>query len=324
MALEKVTLIIPVTELGVPYADFIVGSDAGFFKEEGLEVEIQLLPNLTDGIKMVSTQRAHFNFVAPDVVMTGRAQGLPVVTVFGQVQKYQFGFATLKSSNITGIKELKGKKIGLPVPGVDIIAIPILTAAGLENKDYTFEVPGFDARFPVLTRGLIDAAFTWDTEIVIWHTKGVSLNWLPGSDFLPYMGNGITTSEKLITERPDLIKKFLRALAKSMVFVKANPDITLQIIGRAKPEITSGKKKEELLNVLNAAILRENSPQTEKDGLGWIRKDAWELQQKNLFELKKLKAITDVNKMITNDFIKDANNFDKQKVINQAKEFILK
>ncbi len=320
-SLEPITLVIPVSEMGLPYAEFAVAQEMGYFAAEGLKVDLQLQPGLTDGIKAVAAGAAQFVFPAPNVVMIGRSKDLPIVSVFGSVQRYQFGFAVTADSALTRLPDLKGKTIGLPVAGTETIVIPILQAAGVAANDIKMEIVGFDARPAALTQRRVDAVLTWDTELATWRASGVSVKFFPGWDYLDYMGNGIATSEKIIKDNPDLVRRFLRATVKGMVFVEASPAATVAIVKKLYPEAV--KDEASALSVLAAAMQRTRSTYTAANGLGWLRVEPWQKQQADMLELKLLDRSTDVQAMITNQFIADANRVDKAAVIKQAHDYKL-
>lgn len=320
-AADEATLIIPVSEMGLPYSEFAVAEEMGYFRDENLKVKLELQPGLTDGIKAVAAGAAQFVFPAPNVVMIGRTSGLPIVTVFGSVQRYQFGFAVAPDSTVKGIPELKGKTIGLPVAGTETIAIPILQAAGVQANEVKLEIVGFDARPAALSQKRVDAVMTWDTELAVWQASGVKLTFFPGYEYLDYVGNGVATSEKIIKEQPDLVRRFLRATVKGMIFAEANPQATVAIVKKRYPEAV--KDEASALAVLAAAIKRTRSPHTERNGLGWLRPEPWQKQQSDMLALKLLERGTDVPAMFTTQFIAEANKVDKDKIIKQAREYKL-
>lgn len=316
---DEITFVIPVSEMGLPYAEFVVADELGYFAEENLKVRVELQPGLTDGIKAVAAGAAQFVFPAPNVVMIGRSKDLPIVTVFGSVQRYQFGFATLADSPISGIPALKGKTIGLPVAGTETIVIPIARAAGVAENDIKLEIVGFDARPVALTQKRVDAVLTWDTEFATWQAKGLALKFFPGYEYLDYVGNGIATSEKIIKGNPDLVRRFLRATVKGMIFEEANPQATVAIVKKRYPEAVQDEAS--ALAVLDAAIRRTRSTYTQQHGLGWLRPEPWQKQQADMLALNLLDKATDVQAMITNQFIADANRVDKEKIAKQAREY---
>ncbi len=315
-SVEEVTFVIPVSEMGLPYAEFAIAEEMGYFSEENLKVKLELQPGLTDGIKAVAAGAAQFVFPAPNVVMIGRSKDLPIVTVFGSVQRYQFGFAVTPESPVARLADLKGKTLGLPVAGTETIAIPILQAAGVAASDVKLEVVGFDARPAALSQKRVDAVLTWDTELATWQAKGVALKFFPGWEYLDYMGNGVATSEKVIKEKPDLVRRFLRATVKGMIFAEANPKAAVAIVKKRYPEAVQDEAAG--LAVVNAAIQRTRSANTASHGLGWLRPEPWQKQQTDMMDLKLLDKTTDVQAMITNQFIADANRVDKEKIVKQA------
>lgn len=87
-----------------------------------------------------------------------REEGLPLVRVGGLIGQPLATLATLSESGITSLPDLKGKKVGCAVTGVDgAIMEAMLKGEGLSLKDIDLVNVGFDL-VGALIEGSIDAA----------------------------------------------------------------------------------------------------------------------------------------------------------------------
>ena len=131
------------------------------------------------------------------------------------------------------MQELRGKSVaistfgGLSIFGARVIAKHF----GLDpDKDLKFVALGaVEGRFIRLTQGLVDAAILappLDSE-----AKKKGFNILArAEDILIFPETGLVASMKKIQEKPDEIKRVIRAGIKSNRYIRANRDGTIQFI----------------------------------------------------------------------------------------------
>ncbi|MCD0448811.1 ABC transporter substrate-binding protein [Actinocorallia sp. API 0066] len=139
------------------FAGYIAAVDKGFYKEEGLDVEI-----LEGGVDIVpqtvlAQGRADYAVSWVPKALASREQGAAITNVaqiFQRSGTYQVAFA---DSGIKTPADLKGKKVGNWGFGNEFELFAALTKAGLDpGKDVTLVQQQFDMQ--ALLRGDIDAA----------------------------------------------------------------------------------------------------------------------------------------------------------------------
>jgi NitT/TauT family transport system substrate-binding protein len=87
-------------------------------------------------------------------------------------------------------------------------------------------------------------------------------------------GSGLFTSEKMIKEKPDLVKRFVAAYIKAFKDVVADPKAAVDIVVKANPEYAG--KEDVLLAQLQADIDSTfSSDETKAHGLGAMSKAEW-------------------------------------------------
>jgi len=139
------------------FAGYIAAADQGFYKEQGLDVEI-----LEGGVDIVpqtvlAQGQADFAIAWVPKALASREQGAQITNigqVFQRSGTYQVSFA---SSNIKSPADLRGKKVGNWGFGNEFELFAAMTKAGLDpGKDVTLVQQQFDMQG--LLRHDIDAA----------------------------------------------------------------------------------------------------------------------------------------------------------------------
>jgi NitT/TauT family transport system substrate-binding protein len=139
------------------FAGYIAAADQGFYKEQGLDVEI-----LEGGVDIVpqtvlAQGQADFAVAWVPKALASREQGAQITNIgqiFQRSGTYQLSFA---SSNIKSPADLKGKKVGNWGFGNEFELFAAMTKAGLDpGKDVTLVQQQFDMQG--LLRHDIDAA----------------------------------------------------------------------------------------------------------------------------------------------------------------------
>lgn len=307
-------------ELTGENANLHVANELGYAEENGIQFEIESALGSTDGTKLVSSGQAHLAYPSPFVAITARASGVPVVSVFDQLQTNIFGFAVKPESDISSIQDLKGKKVALGDGGWTVIAAPLLASAGLTVDDVEWVVAG-ERRQLAVEQGEVDAVLTWEMEYQNWEDQGLEFS-VFGQDSVPYQSNTLMTSEELIEDDPELIESALRAAAMGAEFIRHNPEAGARISSEAftgtTPETPQGmtavvSKLSELMSGGTAST----------DGYGIHRPDDWQTLAHALYDDDVIGAEVDIEAMLTDEFIEYANDFDHDRVKADAEAYVV-
>ncbi len=219
-AADRIRFAYPAKSLN--YLPVMLGRDKGIYQTEGIDLEMVLV---TSPVQVTALTTADIDFSgAQSQVMAGAARGLPVKVV---------GFITTKPSfwlvakpELKSMSELKGKIIGITAIGssTDTLARALLSKNGLTpDKDFTLFGTGTTSNILVaLKSGSIDAG--------VLSPPFNAMAKLMGFRTLAYFGDhfeqslsGIGTSDRMVRERPDTVKRLLRGTLKSLRYVQQNP-----------------------------------------------------------------------------------------------------
>jgi len=191
----------------------------GFFKDEGLDLEIVFMPaNLAS--TAVLNGDVDYNGAVTGTIGAA-VQGRPMKVLLFTVAKPLLFLVSQK--NIKDVKQLKGKKIAGSSPGgsATLLANQALKQIGLEpGKDVSvLQMSGSaTSRYAVLESGVVEASLLSVPENIIALERGYNELLFLG-DVVEFPQNGFGASEKKIRENPDEIYRMVRATLRGLQFV---------------------------------------------------------------------------------------------------------
>jgi NitT/TauT family transport system substrate-binding protein len=282
----------------VQFTPLYVSSELGFFREVGLEVEFDYGFD-TDGITLVGGGQLPFALVSGEQVLLARAQDLPVVYVAAWYQDYPIAVVAKRSSGITEIEDLVGKRIGLPVLfGSNYIGLrALLDFVGIPESQVTLSAIGYN-QVEVLALDQQDAVVVYtNNEPVQLRAQGYDINMIIVSDYLMLASNGLITNEQTIAENPDLVRRMVSAFVRGINYASTHPEQAYEI----------GLQYVENLAQADQAIQKEILDVSigiwEAERLGLSDPKAWENMQQTLLNIGMLQAPLDLTQAYTNEFI---------------------
>ncbi len=314
--------------LGAPFA---VATKLGWFKQEGIEVEIVPLPGSTDCVKTIATKEILVALPSVEPLAILRPQGVRAKFFYTAYQTNTYGIAVPADSAIQKHADLKGKTIGvtnMSSAGV-IIARAQTAAAGLNpDTDITIVVAGEGAQPAIMLKNKqVDALSQFDTQYALIEIAGVKLRLLDTSAIARHPANGFIALEETIKgpQRKDLIG-LGRAYAKGEVFALANPEAAVRMVYEVFPQTKPTGKDEATairddVKVLSARMEHwklepagvkrwgENSEVNYRDYVAFMLK--WKI----------IKEKVESGDLITNELIEEMNRFDAAKITAEAKAY---
>ena len=311
-------------------APFAVATRMGWFKAEGLEVEIVPLPGSTDCVKTVATKEILVALPSVEPLAILRPQGVRAKFFYTAYQTNTYGIAVPADSPIKTHAELRGKTIGvtnMSSAGV-IIARAQVAAAGLNpDTDVTIVVAGEGAQPAIMLKGKqVDALSQFDTQYALTEIAGVKMRLLDTKAIERHPANGFIALEDTIkSHRKDLVG-LGRGYAKGAIFSLANPEAAVRMVYEVFPQTKPTGKDEATalrddVKVLGARMEHwklepagikrwgENSPANYRDYVAFMLK--WNI----------IKQKVDANDLITNELIDEINQFDPARVTAEAKAY---
>ncbi|AGL03083.1 ABC transporter substrate-binding protein [Desulfoscipio gibsoniae] len=276
-----------------------VARDKGWYADEGLQVTI-VEPTQGGTTQLVATGKAQFGVSYQEDVTQARASDVPVVSIAAVIQHNTSGFASTKDKGITSPRLMENKRYGgWGSPSEEAVLKAVVENDGGDFSKVQILNIGSADFFTAIER---DVDFTWiyyGWTGIEAEQRGLDLNFLELRDFEPaldYYTPVLITSEQLIKDNPELVKKFMRATAKGYTLAIEQPDEAARILLEDVPEL------DEQLVLASQKYL---SPRYQDDAARWGEQDnqVWERYAKWMHQNNLLPEIIDTHKAFTNEFL---------------------
>lgn len=287
----------------VQFAPMYVAIEKGFYSEEGLEVSMDYNME-TDSVALVGAGELQFAIVSGEQVLLGRAQGLPVVYVLAWYQDFPVGVVSMAESGITTPQDLRGRRVGIPgLYGASYIGFKaLLNAGGLTLDDVRLDSIGF-TQVESLVNKVSEAVVIYvSNEPNKLRAEGYEVNVLAASDYLSLVANGLITSEKMIAEQPDLVRRMVRATLKGIAYTMQHADEAFAICEKYVDNLASLTPEEK---EVQRQVLADSIEMYRAERLGFSDPQAWSNMQDLLLDMKLLTQPLDLQSAFSNDYLPD-------------------
>ena len=294
------------------HAGFFVARDKGFYKEEGLDVEILEGSGSTTVLGLVANNTNPVAYVDAATMMRGVANGMPVKAVGVTLQQSPMAFIyRADAARPTKVEEIKGSRIAITAGDASLqIFTAFMGKLGMKVDDVNMivvsnpaakEAAVIDKKADALLGYFMDQGPRMQLQ------TGIKMGWTRLYDI-----NGTTTLSSAIVvnndwlkdaKNQDILKRFLRASQRGWQYTADNRDEAAEIFMKNAPSFN----KEISLLEINGTMTIMRTEKTKGKAIGWSSIDDWKDTQDLLvtFGAPPLKPQTDLNVYFTNDFLSD-------------------
>jgi len=244
---------ISVSSLDTAFLTPAVALKRGFFKEEDIDAEV-IRMNANISVTALATGDIDYTTIFGSVVRAA-IRGLPVRVVASFLDSPTQ--MLLARQDFKSVKELKGKTLGVSTFGAtaDVAARMMFKYSGVDpEKEIKIIALGADqARFTALKEGIVDVIVISPPADVEGKKFGFRVLARAYELFnFPFVGLGANL--KKITDRPDEIKRVIKALVKGNRYIRSNRDGAIQTLmewGRTSKE-NAALSYDSVVRVFNA------------------------------------------------------------------------
>ena len=210
------------------YLPLFVGIRSGLFAQEGLETQ-WIVVNSNVVVTALIAGEIDVAGIAGSS-MRAAARGAPLKANFFPYDKSLF--VLMGAPGIKRVQDLKGKVIGTTGPGAttEVAASMVLQHYGMDpKKDVTFmTIGGAETSLIAMRNGTIQArAFNPDAAFIMKKQGFTELGVL--ADMGPWPWAGYSTSDAHLSNRRDKIKRWIRAMVKSLQLMLNRKEETYKI-----------------------------------------------------------------------------------------------
>jgi ABC-type nitrate/sulfonate/bicarbonate transport system substrate-binding protein len=284
------------------YAGFYEAEEKGYYANENLAVQLNELGE-TSPIDEVATGKADFGITSADILLSARAKGSPVVAIATIYQRSPVAFISLAEKNITRPQDLIGKKVLVHFDGTTGLVYRALLASQGIDFSKVEGVPRTDFTNKPLLDGQVDVMDAFITNQPVQLTReGHKLNAILASDYgIEVYANVIFTSEAMITNKPELIERFLRATIQGIQSAVQDPKGAAALATARNADLNLESETESMNRSLPLLNPAGGHP-------GTMRPEDWEITHQILLDQGILSKPLDVKATYNLSFLEKAQN----------------
>jgi putative hydroxymethylpyrimidine transport system substrate-binding protein len=224
-----------------------VASKKGYFADVGLKVEtgIPIFPRRP--VPYISVYTSAIAVTQQPQVALGKEKGAPIVAVGSLVSHPTAAMIWLKGSGIRGIADLRNRTIAVPgIPYQEEMLEHILERSGVDPDEVRVKRVGYRLA-PALLEGEADAIFggSWNIEGVALRERGEKpvVKRVQELGVPSYDEDVIITRADRAAREPQVIRKFMSALARGVAAVRRNPWFAVKLLESSPHEFETSEKE---------------------------------------------------------------------------------
>jgi NitT/TauT family transport system substrate-binding protein len=226
-AADKIRIGFP--DLAAPFVPLAIADKRGFFQEEGMQAEFIRINPAIALQALVSGEIDYYTVLGPGVAAAIRGVPVKVVAAYVPISPT----ALVSRSEIKSVLELKGKTIGVNAYGgaLEGMARLMLRHFSIDpDKEIKFLATGpIDSRFGAMKQGLTHA--TLGSPPIDFLGKKLGFVVLARAhELFSFPVSGLIASAKKIKDRPDEIKRAIKAGIKANRYIRQNRDGTVPVM----------------------------------------------------------------------------------------------
>lgn len=283
------------------YIALYVAKDAGFFKEQGLDVDIQTGGGDAQAFAALTSGKSEFAQGDPAFVAISHEKGWDGRVIGMVVNRAALWGVSLKPDiePFSDPAGFRGMTVAtFPEPNTSYVIQKQLAQRGKLRlgRDTRILQVVFGTEVATLKNGQADIAQMLEPNVSQLEKEGGKVVFSYPDVWGPIAFTGVMTSEEMIKSRPETVQKFANAYEKALVYVHDNADGTAEIAAKRFPSIAP--------DVIRGAIKRALASQVFPNHLA-VDEQAWRKLLQIRIETGDLKRMPEVD-LIDNSFAQKA------------------
>ena len=248
----------------------------GYFAAEGLDVSFITAKGSSDSITRIASGSADVGSASIVALLQAKAQAdVPVKTAVAFYNIPPDALMTYEGSKIKSLKDIEGTKLATATFASSNVFWPlIIKELKIDESKVGMLKVDPQTLAPMLASGQVDGTLSWmtaahSTELAL-KERGKKLKVLAWSDvgFEGYSYSAVV-SDKLLKERPEVARKFVRAMRAAGAAAIKDPKGVAQSIKALYPDTDEAVAEQQFID---AVRLMDNDI-TKKEGFGTVDPD---------------------------------------------------
>jgi NitT/TauT family transport system substrate-binding protein len=281
---------------------FYWAAKKGYYREEGLDVDIKPGAGSQQTINLVAGEHDEIGFADYSLMAASVAKGMKVKAIFGVVQSDAWAIYSYLDTPIRKPADLVGKSVVLVVDHKPMIDL-LMKLNGIDPAAVQLRLVN------PATRGTVFAQHAADGILAISIGSANSMGGSETTSMLlsaygvNLLGQGLIASESFLAKRPDVARRFIKATSRAFreTVIDTNIEEALTIAHQMSGTTTKAVEdsREEWKNTI-PRLVSKNAP---GKPVGWMSEIDWRDTMKILREMGRVNSDIGLGQLYTNEFI---------------------
>ena len=282
------------------FAGFYMAQEKGYYAQENIKVTFLEGGQGINNALSVTSGKADFGVLSPEDILMKRSQGESLTSLAAIYRRSAVVFVAMGDSGIVRPSDFTGKTMAIRYEqrDFDLQFYAMMKKLGLGSAK--LKIVNFDPDYVAFYKGEVDVTAAYATTgLIKMRQKGLKLNLIWPSDFgIHFYSDTLATTDRLISEKPDLVTRFLRATLKgwqdAIEEYRQAVTVTLKYSQIKDPQVQTAMM-EAMLPLVH----------TGEDQIGWMKAEVWKGMYQILLEQRLLAHPFDVDQAYTLRFLKE-------------------
>ena len=203
---------------GAQHAPFYLGQQRGFYKQEGIDLEVISGSGSSDTIKQIGSKAVEFGLVDALVLVQGVQQRVPAKSLAAYYQRTPIVLISPKAKPVTDPRQLlEGIRLGSKKGSATFQGlVALLSANGMQLEQIKLVDIGFGVQ-PLLVKQ-VDAIMGFSmNEPIEAESAGMPVTLMPISNYgVKTYGLTIASNPDFMQQKPEVVKGFMKATVRSV------------------------------------------------------------------------------------------------------------
>ena len=288
---------------------FYWAKEKGYYAAENLDVEIKEGAGSGKTVALMAGQQDDIGLADYMFMSVGAAKGMKLRGIFGEVQDGAWAIISSADAPIKKPDDLIGRSVATTADHKAMLDL-LLAINKVPADKVRVQVTSPATRNTVFVNGQVDSFISvvigspLDLVVRAREGKGKAVHFMPFAEFgIAPMGQGLVVHERTIAEKPDLLRRFVRASARAVAEV-VRPEQTEDAVNIAIR--LSGAREERRESVKLQwleTVPRLRTRNSEGHPYGWMSDKDWAVSVDILLKTGQLEKPIPTQGLYTNDFV---------------------
>jgi len=284
------------------HTPFYLGVERGYYRDEGIDLTIGEGQGSVRAVQTVGAKGDMFGLADGGSVVAGVSKGAPVKAVMAITNSSPYSLAVRTDSGIRTLKDIEGKTVASAPGEAGLQLLPALFARnGVDiDKVKILRVEGAGKMVAIAEKRAEGVMAGLDNQSLTLPKEGVPIIDFAYSKYgTNTVGLTIFTNNDLIREKPDLVRRFVKATVRSFEAAIKDPEASIKAGQKVKADMETALSLAQLK--VGFGLMKTDA--TAKLPTGAFAQKDWEDTLELMKKYMALETTVKTSDLFTNEFL---------------------